>query len=235
MCSRASTNSQPEQTFEVVRPSTQKEPTWTYVPDHSHRAYLTHDKAATVIQTMEQADRRAKVIQLGDVSTQTAQHVMGFIGQAISKDGATAILLLISSNGGDLGAAITLFNYLQGLTIKVHTHNLGRVSSAAVPVYLGGTIRTAEDYSTFLIHPVRFQAGQPLTTQELSEHIGAIDANEKILRRILLGNTSLSAEDVDRYIAKGITLTSAEALAKGIATAVKSVSYPPNPHIATIS
>ena len=60
--------------------------------------------------------------------------------------------LLLSSEGGDLIAGFTAYNFLRSLPIPVETINMGSVESIAVVLYLAGEKRTALSGTKFLIH-----------------------------------------------------------------------------------
>lgn len=65
---------------------------------------------------------------------------------------AQSISILISSPGGDPAQAFYAYEILKASPIKIITHNVGSIHSAAVPIFLAGSQRLAVEHSTFLMH-----------------------------------------------------------------------------------
>ncbi len=85
--------------------------------------------------------------------------------------------LNISSLGGSVASAITIYNFLKSAPFKVNTHNLGEVTSAAIIMYLSGSERTAEKVSKFVIHPVKGRMDGDLSYYQLQELVQLLDAD----------------------------------------------------------
>jgi hypothetical protein len=67
---------------------------------------------------------------------------------------------LISSNGGDVFAGVTGYNYLKGIRALVETHNFGYADSIAADLFCAGTIRSSvlsltDLYIIFFVIPVK--------------------------------------------------------------------------------
>lgn len=87
--------------------------------------------------------------------------------------------LNISSLGGSVMSAVTAYNFLKSCPFKISTHNLGEVTSAAVIMYLSGSIRTAEKISKFIMHPIKACMNGDLSYYQLQELVQLIDADIK--------------------------------------------------------
>lgn len=85
--------------------------------------------------------------------------------------------LNISSIGGSVASAITIYNFLKSAPFKVHTHNLGEVTSAAIIMYLSGSERTAEKVSKFVIHPIKGRMDGDLSYYQLQELVQLLNAD----------------------------------------------------------
>lgn len=79
-------------------------------------------------------------------------------------EGEKELTLCISSAGGDVTSGVGLFNFLQLLPIKVHTHASGVCNSIAATIFLVGEKRTASPLSAFTTHQSTFVEG-PLIGQ----------------------------------------------------------------------
>jgi ATP-dependent Clp protease protease subunit len=80
--------------------------------------------------------------------------------EAINNQGATELIVHISSQGGSLHEAFTLYQFLKSLPVKVTTTNAGAVESAAVMFYLGGHHRTVSPAARFVFHPWTWTFGE---------------------------------------------------------------------------
>lgn len=91
----------------------------------------------------------------------------------------TKLTINISSTGGSIFSAITIYNYLKNLPYEIVTHNLGEVSSAAILLYLAGTTRTSEDIAKFMIHPLAIGIHGDLPYNKVNELLKSIDIDIK--------------------------------------------------------
>lgn len=81
----------------------------------------------------------------------------------------------ISSSNGSVLSGITMYNLLKNLPIKIHTHNIGDVSSAGMLIYLAGNIRTAEEQSKFTIKPITINPATELSYYKIQELLHNIE------------------------------------------------------------
>lgn len=106
--------------------------------------------------------------------------VNSLINRILSDEGSIDHLRLnISSRGGSVMSALTAYNFLKSCPFTVTTHNLGEVTSAAVIMYLAGSIRTAEKISKFIMHPITASMNNELSYYQLQELVQLIDADIK--------------------------------------------------------
>lgn len=85
----------------------------------------------------------------------------------------------ICSLGGSMHSAITIYNFLKKMPFTITTHNLGEVTSAAVLLFLSGNIRTAENISKFVIHPIKFAMNSNYSYFQVEEILKTLNADIK--------------------------------------------------------
>lgn len=133
----------------------------------------------------------------------------------------TGLRLNIHSLGGSVTDAAAIYNYLKTLPFEIHTHNCGEVTSAAILIYLAGTKRTAEKYSKFMIHPIKFTLNGSYSHFQLKEFADTVNADIKLYASIVNKETTnlcgfYDAEDLLK--GKSATLSPEEARHCGIIT-----------------
>lgn len=74
--------------------------------------------------------------------------------------GATDLRIHFSCEGGPTIHALMLHNFLRSLPVPVRMHNIGRVESMGLIVFLGARERLCNPHSAFLIHPLHWDFGQ---------------------------------------------------------------------------
>ena len=121
-------------------------------------------------------NKKTHVIHLSCPITQTSVQGLQNVVLGALHQGAEAVHLRISSEGGHLASGFAAFGLLSSLPIPLHTHNNGNVESAAVLLYLAGSDRTAAEHSRFVLHPLNWgtPAGQ-VDHSRLSEWNGSLN------------------------------------------------------------
>lgn len=112
---------------------------------------------------------------IGSVSEQSVSDFISTIENI--KTPINSITINISSLGGGVTPGITMYNYLKNKQFNIITHNLGEVSSAALLIYLGGKIRTAEDISKFMLHPITICINESSTYYKVQEILNGVEAD----------------------------------------------------------
>lgn len=130
------------------------------------------------------------------------------------KTGIKKITINISSLGGSVFHAVSLYNFIKGLKgIEVHTHNFGQVDSSANIIFLAGKIRTCSSAATFLFHGVKriFYEKSAVNRQELKEHLESLNSDISKLAEIISINTNHSEKEVMRFFKKQKVFAAKEA------------------------
>lgn len=113
---------------------------------------ITRNVTRTV--SSNQNEKIITIIYMGNINSSGINKLFDIIDQAKRVYTITGLNIIISSTGGDTAAGIAAYNYLTSLpkSIKIHTHNLASVSSAAVFLYCAGSERSSAPIAQFFIH-----------------------------------------------------------------------------------
>jgi ATP-dependent protease ClpP protease subunit len=134
-----------------------------------------------------------------ELDRQSVSNLIALAQQALSLR-AKSVTICISSTGGALEQALYAFEILTALPISICTHAVGPVHSAAVPLFLSGTRRTASPGANFLFHETLFTSdGNPMTFDTLTSHAQAVDHNNRWSHQLIAGVLGLSVETVQKW------------------------------------
>lgn len=156
------------------------------------------------------------------------------------KSGVTKYRLNISSRGGDVFHAISIYNFTNGMkNVEVHTHNIGQIDSAANLIFVAGHKKTASKASTFLMHPpemtVQGQGILSFSIELIKERLESIKKDEERMANIIAGKTNKSADDVLDMFKKRETYSSDQALERGLIDGIEEFTAEPNKPIFMIT
>jgi ATP-dependent protease ClpP protease subunit len=175
------------------------------------------------------------------------QHLSGLITPGASEallegvtrkvaDGATRIVLTISSPGGQVKSAIRAFEELKSLPAELVTHGSGEVASMGAALYLAGEWRTAHADTTFLVHRNELVLGGKCFTtadlearrvmaerlqrstemRQLDEWIRGLAQDDQFMRSLLVERTSVSESQAAALMEAAKPITAARAKDLGI-------------------
>ena len=137
---------------------------------------------------------------------------------------AKSLYFLLNSPGGRISNGVSLYNYLKNLPIKIHMHNMGRVNSIAIIVFLAGDHRYACPNSTFLFHAAEmpFQKKESINLKRLNEIKSELEKGEEEIKTIITENTLITKEEIERFFIHDQVSADLEfAKSKGIITDIK--------------
>jgi len=156
-----------------------------------------------------------------------SEQLVSVCGDAV-KNGYKQITLCLTSIGGLLDFAYYAFNILEALPVKIVTHNIGSVQSAANLIFLCGDERYAAPGCSFLFHNTGFEAaaGQQITGPFITEKLKAIDYEENRAAGIYAEKTGLSIEDVSKWQQGTLVMIGDAAIKNGLIKAVKPLTIP---------
>jgi ATP-dependent Clp protease protease subunit len=149
------------------------------------------------------------------------------INQAVEK-GYQDIILMMSSDGGQVLPGFAAYNQLQSLPIQLTTYNIGSISSIAAIMFLVGTIRIAVPNATFQFHSARLELSQGGTVDrnQLVQYLSELEAYERRLKDILIAETNLQPAQVELLMAEGKTKDAQFAKNFNIVQYIASLSIP---------
>ena len=117
-----------------------------------------------------------QVLLTGEISWDT----LGELYESLIPCTYNKIELLISSQGGDRDAGISILSFLKGLNCTIATVGMGKVYSAAIYPFLASkNCRYAFPDTVFLFHPTTFDMEGEISIRTLEENVGAdqLDSN----------------------------------------------------------
>ncbi len=120
----------------------------------------------------------------------------------------------ISSNGGRVFNAVSIYNFLNGLKdVTIHTHNLGQIDSSANLIFLAGHKRTASKASTFLLHPPQmiFQGQGGMEINTLRERLESLEKDQLKMAEIIAEKIKKDSGDVLKMFTERRTYSSEDA------------------------
>lgn len=114
---------------------------------------------------------------MGDITPDLPKRINDMLHQLPTE--ATKLRVNINSGGGGVTFAVTVYNILKRCRVPVETHNMGEVSSAAILVYLAGSVRTAEPVFKFMFHPFSISAEGSMSVADVMEKIHVLESDLK--------------------------------------------------------
>lgn len=140
------------------------------------------------------------------ISYDSVNALLGKINQAVAK-GYQDIILLMSSDGGQVVPGFTAYNQLQMVPIHLTTYNIGSLSSIAAILFLAGTKRIAVPNAAFQFHGAALQLSQSgeIAKNQLLQDISELEAYERRIKDILIAKTSLQPAQVELLMSEGKT------------------------------
>ncbi|NHQ88080.1 hypothetical protein HA050_18395 [Iodobacter sp. HSC-16F04] len=146
------------------------------------------------------------------------------------KEGATELVILISSDGGNTDQGFAAYHFLRSLSIPVTMHCIGNIESMAVVMFLAGTKRLIVPHGKVKVHPMNwsFTAGA-VDHARLAECVASLDFDAKRYADIFEERTN-GARKILRVRShlegKAKLLGAAASVEAGIATGVEDASIP---------
>lgn len=153
--------------------------------------------------------------------------LQGLLTNAIQL-GYREVTLSMTSPGGGVAAAFGLYQTLRALPVRLTTHNIGQVGSAANVVFLAGARRSASLEAKFSFHEpaAEIEAGTELTAAELREMASDLASNGVRTNRVLEDRTNMSLTQI-RALKRGSRLVDADfALNAGIISEIRDLQIP---------
>lgn len=166
------------------------------------------------------------LIYHGAINEPSVRNVETLCLQAI-RDGATEIVLCISSGGGDVNAGLGLYNFLRMLPVSIHTHNFGNCGSIAATLFMAGDKRTSSPVSNFMLHAATYIEGP---------RKGQIAENTALIAKPFETRSKIPQEKLDSYLQSGAESFIAldEALSYEITHSIEDIELPADGRVLTV-
>ena len=132
---------------------------------------------------------------LGDINPEVVNNLHNAL-TSIPPD-TDKLVLNIGSGGGMVTSAVIAYNLLKKLPFPLETHNLGDVSSAAILLYLAGSIRTAEPVFKFMFHPFVIGADNSMSVSSVTEKMKILEADLENYAKIVKKEAPAFAKEYD--------------------------------------
>ena len=141
--------------------------------------------------------------------------------------GLAEVTIVLASPGGDLDCTLRFYERLISLPIKLNTHGIGLVASAATALFLTGSERSANHHATFLFHPVSVRPVSclflPESARRNREDAAPAEADKSVqeavqqeLGRLYLARTRISATTIARFSHETLIFDAGTALRLGV-------------------
>lgn len=176
---------------------------------------------------IQQAERIAELYIFGDIvpfelfDGDVSAH--GIVEEIKNLD-VDVINVHIDSYGGAVSEGWAIYNALKFHSAKVNTYGDGFVASAALYPFMAGDNRYASNLSAYYFHQVMISASG--YADDLRAAADEAEMMTEIGINAFTDNTRMSADEVRELQKLESWLTPAEALEKGIATAILADSAP---------
>jgi ATP-dependent Clp protease protease subunit len=144
----------------------------------------------------------------------------------LAGEGVGRLVLCLSSFGGNFDRGVSLYNTLRALPLKLVTHNVGNVGSAANVVFLAGEERYVSPQAVFFFHPSSVSLDGSYDPAELAKHRAELLESDARERAIIEQRTSLKARQIRALVDGSSTLGAERALEAGIVHGIRELEIP---------
>lgn len=157
---------------------------------------------------------------IAEINDKTSSLLMFLLTEQL-RAGVKNFRINISSGGGMVFHAVSIYNFLSGLkNVTIHTHNLGQIDSGANLIFVAGHKRTASKASTFLLHPpqltLQSQGPANFSIDFLQERLESLKKDEDKMAEIIADKISKKKSDVLKMFKERKTYTSSDAKKHGL-------------------
>jgi len=160
------------------------------------------------------------------IEKRSTDQLLSLCGEAM-RSGYPEVNICMSSTGGLLDVAHYVYNVLEALPLRIVTHNLFTVQSAAILLFMCGDERYAVPGASFFFHnPSLETQAQRLTGTLLNEKLQTIEDELARSTLVYAAKTGRSQEQVRRWQENDTTMHTATAARNRLIQAVKPLVLP---------
>lgn len=166
---------------------------------------------------IQAADNKPAVLSIHDEIGFWGVQAKDFVAELGKVQGKT-LTVEINSPGGDVFAALAMYNALRASGKEIVAKVMGVAASAASLVFMAGDKRVMPKNTHLMVHnPWSFAVGNADELRETAETLDKIGAS---LKATYAARSGMKDEDVDAMLAKDTWLSADESLEMGLATEV---------------
>lgn len=162
--------------------------------------------------------QKRTIVLEGRITDEQAQRIFK---QMLLLEGDTTIKLLINSNGGDVEAALSIYELIKGKPVDGVVFQ--QAHSVAALVLQACRYRIAYPSACIIIHDnqVEMKATAKVLRKHFEEKLAAAEKRQREIYELFAKRTGRSVEEIEKQCQKGTPLTAAEALAFGLVDRVR--------------
>jgi len=159
-----------------------------------------------------------EVYLMEEVNTGNVKKIQEEIKKLWGKDGSKDIFLFVCSPGGSPSIGIAFYDWVKSKKISLVTIGMGRVDSAAIPIFLSGVKRKATPHTGFLIHPIFRVWEKPfsLSEKDMREAAQDLELSSHHLEDILKRETKIPDSELNQKGEKTLLLNANQAKEWGL-------------------
>ena len=189
---------------------------------------MPNENTTQLEQTHSQALADAGMyVFMGDVDSENIKPIVEWIlhENYVSKKKKKELLLMICSEGGDVGAAFALIDVMKSSNIFIKTVGLGQIASAGLLIFLAGSPgrRILTPNTSILSH--QFSWGSDGKAHELFATMKEFELTQKRMLLHYVECTGLDEEEIRRTLLPphDVWLSAEEALALHVCDAISEL------------
>jgi ATP-dependent protease ClpP protease subunit len=154
----------------------------------------------------------------GNIDASNTQGLIHFFnGQIIEQNYTDTLTIFLSSVGGDIDAAVRVYDFLKSVPNKVHTVGFGQIDSAAITIFLAGDKRTVLKKTRFRFHePTYYMHQSDSVLSFFEERVRLFQQLDKRMKGISSEQTGKSLTQINKLYFDGKILDTAEAKSLGL-------------------
>lgn len=200
-------NTTSEEPGEIERPQiiSIEKPSMDEIPTGNKIYFYSHISKDTMLGLSKQIDELSKQIKIVQVIYDLVQ--------------PPRIELHISSEGGDVFAAMAVIDKIMDSKIPIDTYCEGAVASAGTLLSIAGHKRYISKNSCMLIHHV--SSGLWGNYEDFKDEMKNLDLITDMIKNVYLKKTKFKAKQLDKLLAHDLYLSAEECLKYGLVDEIK--------------
>jgi len=165
---------------------------------------------------------------VGKVTSRSRNALLKATDSAV-RDRVTRLHLMMSSHGGNVMLAVSLYNYMRGASVEIHTYNFGLVGAAGFLVFCAGTRRFCTPHARFVVGcaDMAVPANTRLDEAGLESALRNLRMDQDRMAEVLAEVTGESPSKVMADVKAEVVLDPRKALDYGLVHEIRPVLFPP--------